>query len=50
MAQGIPVIAVDRRISADIYFTLETDNVCCGRDVARSIAMMTMTDAGQPTR
>ena len=49
MAQGIPVIAVDRRISADIYFTLETDNVCCGRDVARSIAMMTMTDAdGNP--
>lgn len=45
MAQGIPVIAVDRRINTDIYFTLETDNVSCGRDVARSIAMMTMKDA-----
>ena len=43
-AQGIPVIAVDRRISTDVYYTLETDNVCCGRDVARSIAMMTMFD------
>lgn len=49
MAQGIPVIAVDRRISTNVYFTLETDNVCCGRDVARSIAMMTMLDEnGQP--
>lgn len=43
-AQGIPVIAVDRRISTDVYYTLETDNVCCGRDVARAIAQMTMYD------
>ncbi len=43
-AQGIPVIAVDRRISTDVYYTLETDNVCCGRDVARTIAQMTMLD------
>jgi len=44
-AQGIPVIAVDRRISTNVYYTLETDNVCCGRDVARAIAQMTMFDA-----
>ena len=42
--QGIPVIAVDRRISTEVYYTLETDNVCCGRDVARAIAQMTMYD------
>ena len=42
MAQGIPVIAVDRRINTDIYYTLETDNVSCGRDVAKAIAMLTL--------
>ena len=44
MAQGIPVIAVDRRINTDIYYTLETDNVSCGRDVAKAIAMLTLKD------
>ena len=44
MAQGIPVIAVDRRINTDLYYTLETDNVSCGRDVAKAIAMLTLKD------
>ena len=42
MAMGIPVVAVDRRINTDIYYTLETDNTQCGRDVAKMIAAMTL--------
>lgn len=49
MAKGIPVIAVDRKINTKLYYSLETDNVQCGRDVAKTIGAMTLdaADAGE---
>lgn len=41
MQAGIAVMAVDRKINTDIYYTLETDNVSAGRDVAMTVADFT---------
>ncbi len=38
MEQGVAIMAVDRKIGAPIYYTLETDNVSAGRDVAMTTA------------
>lgn len=38
MDSGIAVIAVDRQIGTDVYYTLETDNKSAGRDLAMTMA------------
>lgn len=38
MQSGVAVLAVDRKISTPIYYTLETDNVSAGRDCAMTVA------------
>lgn len=38
MEKGVAIIAVDRKIGTDIYYTLETDNTSAGRDLAMTMA------------
>lgn len=38
MDAGVAIIAVDRKIGTDIYYTLETDNTSAGRDLAMTAA------------
>lgn len=38
MAAGVAIIAVDRKVGTDIYYTLETDNTSAGRDLAMTVA------------
>lgn len=38
MEAGVAIIAVDRKIGTDIYYTLETDNTSAGRDLAMTAA------------
>ena len=38
MNAGVAVIAVDRKVGTDIYYTLETDNTSAGRDLAMTAA------------
>ena len=38
MQAGVAIIAVDRKIGTEIYYTLETDNTSAGRDLAMTVA------------
>lgn len=40
MAKGIPVMAVDRPVFTDLYYTCMSNNYEIGRDVARAFCMM----------
>lgn len=44
MESGVAIMAVDRKIATDIYYTLETDNVSAGRDCAMTVADWTFYD------
>ncbi len=48
MAMGIPVMAVDRPVFTDIYYTCMSNNYQIGRDVARAMCMMGYEDGMEP--